>query len=324
MSQILVRPSIRETMMILVEAMEKSGDKKMSEETTKLVREALKLDDDADLDDAREAWEKTRDLREKLKGGDIAIDWNGHMKGGKGLSPHWNLEIWELNPDSTVETQWVDCYVCGERLFFMYDGDKTVTCTTECKHQSGLFPYSFEIDIPSGKFIADDDLRRCASKEINEKGNAANIVTEGGIIEYIKAYLEADIGIFFVGNTCPGVYRIGENRFLVGNLGTDEDGEERTLTKADLEIIEHDIDGDTDKAASITTDLWWVSIMDYDKFLASCAERGEDAEKTLSHWALNTVETAPGRYRITYNGRGDDTYPEIFATMERIGDCETE
>ena len=294
----------------------------MEEEAKKAVMDAVGVKDEEELAKWLEGSKRARELREKLKSGDVTVNWNGHMKGGTGLNPWWKLEIYDVRPDGSLHTLLTHCYVCGEKLYFTYDGGDTIECTTECKYPNGLYPYLFEIDIPSGKIVMDDDLRHYTPEEVQKKADSADIMTEGGTIEYIEAYREGGLGIFFVGNTCPSVYRCGENKLLVGNLGTDEDDESNTLTKADLEIVEHDLDGDTESVASICTDLWWVSLMDHDRFMEACKKVGDDPEEVLGHWTRNVVNVTPGRYRVTYLGRGSDTYPEVFATIERIGDCE--
>lgn len=270
-----------------------------------------------------EAFQRGKRLKDGLQADQIKINWHSHMRNGENMNPYWSLGIYEVYDDGRVNAHMVNCYTCGEVLHFTWDGGDTVECTTECTKPEGWWPYDIEIDIPSGRFIADDDLRWCTSKEARERGAEAYVNHDAGIVEMIEAFRSDNLGIFFVGNSCPAIYHAGKDRFIFGHLEDyegDDDEDEPPLTKEELQLIA-DSDEETIKVGSICTDLWWVSILDYDQFAAACRHEGKDPEEVLKHRTMNVIDVTPGRYRITYRGRGDDSRPEIFATMQRIGDC---
>ena len=112
----------------------------------------------------------------------------------------------------------------------------------------------------------------------------------------------ADIGCAHasVGNTCPGVFRVGEDSFVIA--GSAYDPETDKLYEPSWEQV-----------ASVCTDLWWYSIVDGDEFKRrGCEGHYSDAQ---------TVKVRPGVYRFTHKlWREDVEGPNIFSTVEWVRD----
>lgn len=81
----------------------------------------------------------------------------------------------------------------------------------------------------------------------------------------------------FVGNSCPGVYRVGEDEFVITRVAFDDETDETVEPKGE-------------SVASICTDLWWYSIVDLDEF----NRRGCDEDQ------ITKVEVRPGVYKFTH------------------------
>ena len=194
---------------------------------------------------------------------------------------------------------------------------KKLKATTECPHPNGYPAYSVRVNVPSGKLIFGNDFRDlvriAASYDVNR---------ERGTHQTTQAYADHGMIHVFVGNTCPGIYRVNDSRInIVSPEGaSDAEGNDLPTKKPKGEVV-----------GSICTDLWWYSAMDYDLFKKLAKERrGKEWKKRISQWET-VVKVKPGCYEITcqthrVRERGHTTADggyyhaeEMFSFIKRVG-----
>lgn len=171
------------------------------------------------------------------------------------------------------------CNYCQQRDF-LFDGF-TISCADPCPYPDGM-PIKVEIEIPSGKILFGNDFRDKFPIPGDEEFyvNAAY-----GIGQTVEAAASINFGHFFVGNSCPSVFRKDGNRFTIANPGFKED------IKGD-EDEEYPFPGEN--VGSVITDLWWVSFVDGGEANKRGLDRGKDG------WSTFEVEVEPGTYVLDY------------------------
>ena len=164
------------------------------------------------------------------------------------------------------------CYVCGERVAIV-SREKKLFAQTPCRYSDGI-PLEFELNVPSGKIVVANDLRPAFSIFGDYDVN-----TTMGCVQTTKAMEKIGCAHAFVGNTCPGMYHVGENRYIIASGGHD--------WRKDIQI-----DPPGEHVAGIITDLWWYSIADYDEY-----RRRVPDEKQHD---FDLVQVKPGVYRFKH------------------------
>lgn len=200
------------------------------------------------------------------------------------------------------------CGECGAHLHATFDG-KTVRVAEPCACPEGMPEFSMEIDIPSGKMVFANDLRRFYSDPPHDRprgvgltGSGYDLGTNVGTREESLVWAAAGMGYGYVGNSCPGIYKMGPNHFVIGRDGYElrDDGDVETPHAGK-------------RIGTICTDLWWYSIGD-DDYLKT---KGYKPNKTYDR----IVTVTPGRFRITHRTHcwnGDRKRPADFATIEHV------
>ncbi len=149
------------------------------------------------------------------------------------------------------------CPVCGDYLGLETDA-KTIRFTSSCPYPKGI-EFKIELNVPSGKMVVENDLRHLFP--IN---GDFNINVEKNCMLASQAYAEVGMAHAFVGNTCPGLFKINNKYYTIAQ---------------------------TDKSrclAGIVTDLWWYSIVDADEY----TRRGGNIED------VHVVKVPPGVYEF--------------------------
>jgi segregation and condensation protein B len=132
-----------------------------------------------------------------------------------------------------------------------------------------------------------------------------------------------------VGNSCPSVYKINKNKIVVGVNGPEEKWNEETEEwgcLSDEEIIKTTLPGGYE--GSICTDLWAFGAADLNNLISRIKYLDPNFQPIIGVNGLNIgtnfiVKVTPGRYRamVTWHLITDtDSYPQIYTTIERIGD----
>jgi len=196
------------------------------------------------------------------------------MKGGKRVKP--------LPIDCGLR----DCHVCDQDIKMTFDG-KTFRSTTKCPYPNGMPEYSIELPVPSGKLVLANDLRDLFEDEYEEvdlrpgsRGWGFNVNTDMGCRQVFEAYGELGMAHGFVGNTCPGMYRIDKNTLTLSMIKHDED----------YECIEKEMPGK--RVGGVCTDLWWYSVVDYDDYVKRA---GAEPDRYC-----DVIDVKPGVYKVTH------------------------
>ena len=163
------------------------------------------------------------------------------------------------------------CFACGEEPDFETDGIM-IRPKTPCSYPNGI-PLTFELNIPSGVMVVANDLRG----HFDFEGDY-DINTRIGCVRTTKAMEKIGCAYAFVGNSCPSIYKTGEDIFTISSGGYNKKTDE-------------DIEPEGVHVASIITDLWWYSIVDADEF----ERRGCEGQ-----YAVDRVQVKPGVYRFTH------------------------
>ncbi len=188
------------------------------------------------------------------------------------------------------------CKFCGELGRFRFDG-RYFRCETFCSIRSGD-PFTFELNVPSGLLVMQADLREFFYAPTDQ----FDITCYAGCRATTRAYENIGCAHAYVGNSCPGVYRLpgGDgNTFLIGNVNGEEHEDE-----FQLENVVRTIGGD----------LWWFSIADADEYVR---RGGLLEDRSLKHLSVK-----PGVYRFTQRSY-DPSYLEdeneyLFALFEWV------
>lgn len=206
------------------------------------------------------------------------------------------------------------CPVCTQPLKLGFDGTGITVLNDPCPYPDGLVT-EWELNVPSGKIVVANDLRDWFPSDEDHDVNSmlgTHLTTLG--------YAEVGMSHGFVGNTCPDVYRDGEDRFVVGSY-RDEiwDAEDREY-RPNPEPCPWG-----KKVADVCTDLWWYSIVDYDEFLRRLAHYtpDEDLQEILDRWSMRVVDVRPGVYKFRHDqGTDRDAAVVEYATFERVRDAD--
>lgn len=252
------------------------------------------------------------------------------------------LDRWVL---LNVQERWV-CPFCEERSF--ETNGLVIRLRKPCPNPDGIVT-EWSLDFPSGKMLVANDLRKlCPLRESQDL--CSFLGTHLQILEYAKR----GIGIGFgIGNSSPSVYREADGRYLIGlrqkrvwaiekadhpepppNLvPSDPDALDSKCWWVDVrpeggskygdDIIE-DLPEGTSKVASICTDLWAYSVIDFEDAKRRAASLGIDFDQMLRSSRYYVVECIPGKYRFQhYHGSSWTKDHVTFARFELIGDADS-
>ena len=166
------------------------------------------------------------------------------------------------------------CGQCDENYHLWTDGLKVWSPFT-CPFPDGCPEYYHDFDFPSGKIVIENDSRSLFPPQPEDLGGEGTVWA----MNITKFYAKHGLAHFFVGNTCPGVYEVGKDEYIIAPNPVDKDY--------------NDLNPEGWKRhAAICTDLWWYSITDYDKYI----ELGGKISKHHN----DVMNITPGRYRFTH------------------------
>lgn len=207
-----------------------------------------------------------------------------------------------------------ECPFCGERLQIGFDGKGLVVMADPCPHPEGLVT-EWELNVASGKIVVTNDLRTWFPSDGDH-----NINLMLGCHLTTLDYAKVGMAHGFVGNTCPGVYRMPGDRYVIGNFREelwDEDEEEFVPNPKPCPWGE--------EVAGVCTDLWWFSIVDLEEFQRRVPHYTPDAdvEAFLKDRNFHVVDVKPGVYKFRQDqGINRDADEVEFASFEWVRDPE--
>jgi hypothetical protein len=185
------------------------------------------------------------------------------------------------------------CHVCDEPVTYSFDG-VTFRAQSKCKFSGGMPEYSIDLAVPSGKLVVANDLRNLFDNEYQEidlrpssRGWGFNINTDMGSRQVFEAYGELGMAHGYVGNSCPGMFRVDKNTLTLSMVKYDEETDDYVKGEEPGECV-----------GGVCTDLWWYSVVDYDNYVRRA---GEEPGK----WC-NVVDVKPGMYKVTHRAHTFD------------------
>jgi len=277
-------------------------------------------------------------IEERIASGEIAIDVNGHYKDGSLITDHpwrdpmtladwFNDEVgvmtWRWDDEefekisqliaSPKKDEWVmfrkgsslqQCPLCGKDTAWETNGF-VIRVVDDCPYPEGAV-YSWELNVPSGKLVIANDFRDKFTIIDDYNVNALE-----GCIQTTFGYAEVGMSHAYVGNSCPGVHKKNEKEFIIGSYWEEDDDDVDEKYKSDLGS---EFNG-TERVASICTDLWWYSIVDYNQFVERYGVPHEQAH-------LDIVDCEPGVYEFLHVGNVLDTEknPSIYTYFHKVRD----
>ncbi len=239
------------------------------------------------------------DYGKKLESGEIPIHAHGHQ--GAYLEPRKiALDIMvtlpgvenEVSFPATIKGKsYAPCHVCGNASDIVCYEDRV---EVEDNH-SEQEPFTVEIKFPTGDMIFNDTYPQDQFEE-SEFG----IGSIPGMAKVGQDMAKQGLLHFFVGNSCPVVWREGDT-VLFGRMDR------------------YALFG-PDRVGSICTDLWWASFVD-----RKTLEDLQVPEKEIDHMRKKggSIQVTPGTYRCTsYYHLGGMDYAEderqVYGKLELL------
>lgn len=281
------------------------------------------------------------ELRDKLEKAvkTLTLDWNGHWKDGTAIHEDFRkivlqdvllnaqamtkedaaaflkavkakkaLNYWVPIAITTFRTTLRMCSHCGGQDFGLETNGKFLRVMgPKCKYPKGLPKTTFELNVPSGKLVVANDLR-----DLFPVDEEFDINTTFGCRRTALAYAAIGLAYACVGNSCPGVYKLTDGTFKIGNPPREEHWNGKAWVK-----IKPKPKFDGKKVASICTDLWWYSICDHAEFLRRCKR----FKRKTKDFRVDVVKVPPGVYRFKHDedARAHEGSTEcVFARFERV------
>lgn len=208
-----------------------------------------------------------------------------------------------VNLGRGLVTTSAECSYCAAEDIEVETDGQVLRIVGACACPEGLAPNEWELNVPSGKLVVANDLR--ALFPMMGDRNINHLLERRATSQ---DYAATGMSHGYVGNSCPGVYRVGKSRTSFKVAGGSRGKE----------------------VAGICTDLWWYSMCDLDEFKRRVArfsdriaEAGVDpVEVALEHWRCQVVDVEPGVYRFRHDDEVDDMSRKVvvYTTIDRVRD----
>lgn len=237
----------------------------------------------------------------------------------------WETLLQALESGSILDT-WIDlgramigsdgCSYCGADRFHFETNGKVVRLSGDnCPLPNGFEPTEWELNVPSGKLVVANDLRRWFPLPEGD-GDIPSINTVLGCRMTALAYAKAGMSHAFVGNTCPGVYRLTDKSFKLATEPRDEywNGKDWVPYKRRPKFK-------GERVAGVCTDLWWYSLCDLEEFERRIVKFGGSLKEAYAE----VIDVTPGVYRFRHNDDFDrDEFKNevVYATFEWVRDAD--
>lgn len=211
------------------------------------------------------------------------------------------------------------CGVCGQHMQMGLDlatlaykpykqwsrSQSTFVDPIECQH-TDLGVYDYEFNVPSGKLVfansmyraMGEELTKKLEKESEEEMNNSNDCHGVSICQdlglKINSLYHAKHGLLHVqcGNSSPSVfYNKKLGKMVIRNENFDHETDEELDAKLYPNLGK--------EVASICTDLWAVTAMDWDDYIAHCERNEKDPKEMLGELDATVVKVEAGTYKVT-------------------------
>ena len=233
--------------------------------------------------------------------------WKTH-KGTQPLLEALSPEGAPLENPSLLRRLSHECWRCGKHLKLETNGKVVRVAGEPCKYPLGYPNTQWELNVPSGKIVVANDLREIFPLPRGEgSGPCVNFLA--GRENTTLMYAAQGLAHANVGNSCPGVYSLGEGKFKIAKPAPEErwDKRRRTFVSTKAPPMQGE------RIAWVCTDLWWYSICDFEEYLR------RHAKFTPERALLEGVAIRPGVYKFTHYDRSDGGEGEtLFSTFEWV------
>jgi hypothetical protein len=234
------------------------------------------------------------------------INFRGHLMNEenvkKALEREINFYKKILNPEALdiifKRSFYIDnsCFTCGVSPEFQTKNGETFEVVIECPFKDGFPPIEVNLEVPSGKILLFNNFRRFYNNDFHN----INICSDLGKKQYTEHFAKQGLIIHFVGNTCPSVVQVSDERLNIGNYSEEE--------------------GDTGIIGTICTDLWWycaVDQADFEKRIEKSTDQFEKEYHETGAWPnVIRAKVIPGTYRTV--GQYHLDKDKLFSFIERI------
>lgn len=208
------------------------------------------------------------------------------------------------------------CTFCGLSSYDLEtDGIHLRVRGESCPLPNGFEPNVWELNVPSGKLVVENSLGNWFP--LPEGDHDCDINTTKGCRIYTQLHADIGLSFGFVGNTCPGVYKLKDGSYKIANEPWDSVWDEKAKKYVDRAEGEMpDFEGE--EVAGICTDLWWYSICDYEELERRYQHFGDYGRKSMDDFTVIDVE--PGVYRFRHYDCVDCDHGDevIYADFVRV------
>lgn len=240
-------------------------------------------------------------VQKKLEKAKLKVDLLGHWRDGKDskyLDFGGKLRVYGISPEDLTELEsaldekrpskvWVRvmgmysatarCSSCASGRFREEtDGQTLRLVGPPCPYPKGLGSTEWELNVPSGRIVVANDLREFFPLTYGDDHIPSSNTDMGCHITTLE-HAKDGLSHAYVGNSCPGVYKVGDGSFKIG----------RGKAK--------------DMVASICTTLWWYSMCDAEEFERRSLRFGGSLESA----SAEVIDVKPGVYRFTHFGQSE-------------------
>jgi hypothetical protein len=217
---------------------------------------------------------------------------------------------------SPSKTFWMRCSYCGcseygDWNYFETNGKQVRQAGPRCTQPQGFPKTKVRLSLPTGRLLYADDVR-----ELLPMRGTPDINSTKGQVKFDQMHAKAGAAHGFVGNSCPGIYRMPDNTYAVANWPWDDEADEPDTPKG------------VERVGSICTDVWSATLMSAELAVARADALGLKYKKTelaRSLGADGILELDPGTYEFTIDAearRNEGTSdPEMYITFKRVGDA---
>lgn len=241
----------------------------------------------------------------------VPFDSNGHLLTRKPISevnvlaiefpgeePHLYLDRARMS---------YSCGMCGS--FIDPEVTKEAVRVKDACPASGGITSVIRLEVPSGKIVVDDDMRPMFNGFDHD--GFADYNSALGQHQVIEAFAEDKCAFGPVGNSCPALWQIDEGEYIIGRKPWVESLDDPWMDEDDVLAPEG-----ARKLASVCTDLWAYSIVDFDEWV----RRGGDPEDLPG--MAEVVEIPAGTYEFTHHTNeldfDHDADDVVYADIKKI------
>lgn len=194
------------------------------------------------------------------------------------------------------------CDSCHEIMNFNFYHDKITLEHRKDKSCFKVQDYNVKFTVPANGNMAINDW---LGNILSEPDESISINSEKGKFLTTKDAESKGFVHFFVGNTCPSVFKLQDGSVIICSssaLCTEE---------SDYEEVDQTKYPGAEKIGWVCTDLWWVTMASEDHCL-------ELESKGNEYRAGDIIELESGEWECTVHISGDYDEDGIFATMKKV------